>query len=304
MRFRCGSAIAMGWLWLAGSPALAQPPVPAAAPASATAPAARSVAPGVYWFPGAINNSGFVIGDKGVIAIDAQIFVPATRAEVAEIARLTSNPINVVILTHSDPDHINGLPAFPRGIEIIAQENAKAEIEGVIADPKSNGLPPPAEIRDYAPTHTVGRRESLTRDGVRLVLIHTAPAHTDGDLIVYLPRYKVAFAGDLLTPAIGPYPGIHLNKHGSSLGWIASVRAMLALDADTFISGHGDPVTRAQVQARLAAAEQRRAEIAAMVAKSMSLAQIKLALHDAPLPGPAARFPTFIETTYQELTTK
>ena len=224
MRFRFGRAIAMAWLGLTGNPAFAQP-----GPMSAgVAPAAKQVAPGVYWVPGAISNSGFIIGDRGVVAIDAQIFIPATRAEVAEIASLTPNPINAVILTHSDPDHINGLPAFPRGIEVIAQENAKLEIEGAIADPKSNGMPPPAEIRDYVPTHTVRRSESLTLDGVRLVLIHTAPAHTDGDLVVYLPRYKVVFAGDLLTPAIGLYPGIHLNKHGSSLGWIASVRAMLA----------------------------------------------------------------------------
>lgn len=298
----CGRALAVAVLAAIASPALAQAPAAGLTPAAA--PGARIVAPGAYWISGGISNSGFIIGDKGVIVIDAQTFVPAAKGVLAEIAKLTPKPVDTVILTHSDPDHINGLPAFPRGITIIAHENTKAVVEGVIADPKSNGLAPTPEIKDYVPTHTVRSRERVTLDGVRLVLIHTAPAHTDGDLIVYLPRQKVVYAGDLLTPAVGPYPGIHLNKQGSSLGWFAAIKAMLALDANVFVSGHGDPLTRADVQARLQTAERRRAEIAALVAKNMSLAAIKAALHDEPLAGPAARFPTFIETTYQELTKK
>lgn len=289
---------------LAGS-ALAQTPETRAGvmPPNPKAPlAAIPLRDGAYWMSGGISNSGFVIGDKGVIVIDAQTFVPAAKGVLAEIAKLTPKPVDTVILTHSDPDHINGLPAFPRGLAIIAHPNTKAVIEAVIADPKSNGLTPPAEIKDYVPTHTVRTTEHITVDGVRLVLIHTAAAHTDGDLIVFLPKQKVVYAGDLLTPAVGPYPGIHLNKQGSALGWVASIKAMLALDADIFVSGHGDPLTRVEVLAGLHAAEQRRAEIAALVARKMSLVDIKAALHDAPLAGPAARFPTFIETTYQELT--
>ncbi len=300
MREAYGRALLWMLMAVIAGPAFAQQP----ANAQAVQPPARPLAPGVYWLPGAISNSGFVVGDKGVVVIDAQIFLPLAKAELAEIARLTPKPVDAVVLTHSDPDHIDGLPAFPRGMTIIAQDNAKAEIALAIAEPRSNGLPPPPGMADYLPTQTVSARESLTLDGVPMVLIHTAPAHTDGDLIVYLPRSKLVFAGDLLTPAIGEYPGIHLNKHGSSLGWMESIRAMLALDADTFVSGHGDPLTRAQVRDRLEVAVHRRAEIKAMIDKKMSLSEIKAALHDAPLPGAASRFPTFIETTYQELTTK
>ena len=264
----------------------------------------KPVAPGAYWVSGGISNSGFVIGDKGVIVIDAQTFVRNGKAELALIAKLTPKPVTTVILTHSDPDHINGLPAFPRGVTVIAQDNAKAEIARVIADPKSNGLKPSPEIRDYLPTHTVRDTEALTLDGVPMMLIHTAPAHTDGDLIVYLPKQRLVYAGDLLTPAVGPYPGIHLNKHGSSAGWITAVEAMLKLDATLFVSGHGDPSNRAQVQARLEAAKQHRAQIVDLVAQGKSLADIKTALNDKRLPGVAARFPTFVETTYQELTAR
>lgn len=254
-----------------------------------------------YWVTGGIGNTGFVIGDTGVIAIDAQTFIPSARKQLAEIAKLTTKPVKVMILTHSDPDHINGLPAFPRGMDIIAQDSAKTEIQAVITDPTANGFPPSDEIRHYLPTRTVKASETTVLDGVPVVLIHTAAAHTDGDLAIYFPTKKLVFAGDLLTPAIGPYPGIHLNKQGSSLGLFASVKAILALDADTYVPGHGEILSKDELRRRLQVAEERREQIKALFDQGKSVAEAKSALNDVPLKGAAARFPTFIETTYQEL---
>ena len=78
---------------------------------------------------------------------------------------------------------------------------------------------------------------------------------------------------------------------------------MLALDADIFVAGHGDLQTREQVQARLQVAEQRRAAIMALVEAHKTLAEIKAALRDPPPTGVARMFPTFTETTYDELRT-
>jgi glyoxylase-like metal-dependent hydrolase (beta-lactamase superfamily II) len=257
---------------------------------------------GVYWVTGGISNTGFVIGDTGVVVIDAQMFLPTAKAELEEIAKITPKPVNAIILTHSDPDHINGLPAYPRGMDIIAQENAKAEIQQVVEDPNSNGFPPPADIKNYLPTRTVRDTDSMVLNGVSVVLIHTGPAHTDGDLAIYLPSQKIVFAGDLLTPAVGAYPGIHLNKHGSSLGWIEAMKAILALDADIYVAGHGELLSKDALINRLKASEERRTQIKTLFDQGKTLDEIKALLHDAPLKGTASRFPTFVETTYQELT--
>jgi glyoxylase-like metal-dependent hydrolase (beta-lactamase superfamily II) len=51
---------------------------------------------------------------------------------------------------------------------------------------------------DRLTTKTVAKDETMTIDGVHLRLLHWAPAHTSGDLVVYLPDQKIVFAEDLL----------------------------------------------------------------------------------------------------------
>jgi len=255
----------------------------------------------VYWVSGGMGNTGLVIGETGVIAIDSQMFIPTAKQQLEEMAKITPKSVKTIVLTHSDPDHVNGLPAFPRGLEIIAHDRAKADMQLLVSDLNSNGFPPSAEIKHYMPTRTVKATETTNLDGVPVILVHTGSAHTDGDLAIFLPRQRVVFAGDLLTPAIGPFPGIHLGKHGSSLGMFASLRAILALDADIYVPGHGEPLTQAAVRQSLKDAEERRAQVKTLFDQGKSVQEAKLALNDVALKGAAARFPTFVETTYQEL---
>jgi glyoxylase-like metal-dependent hydrolase (beta-lactamase superfamily II) len=248
----------------------------------------------VYVAEGGGGNSTIIIGDKGVIVVDAKISTAYGKEVVDEVAKLTSKPITTVIETHSDGDHINGLPAFPQGVAVIATKNNKMEQEQAAAA-GGRGAPPKAAM----PTMVVGKmRESKTIDGVRLRLIHIAPAHTSGDLAVYLPDERLVATGDLVATTL-PDPLIHLQKHGSSAGWIKFVSALVRLDADTYVPGHGDPQTKAQVQTRLKNAEDKRTKIAAMVKSGKSLADIKASFGEPAKPG---RFPSFTQTTYEELT--
>jgi glyoxylase-like metal-dependent hydrolase (beta-lactamase superfamily II) len=254
----------------------------------------------VYWVSGGVSNTGFIVGDKGVVVFDAQMTTEAAHKVLAEIAKVTSKPVNVIIVSHADPDHVGGLPGYPIGTLTIAQENTKSEIEISAADPSA-----PAGIGtmyktllDFLPTQTIGSTETLVLDGVRMVLMDTAPAHTSGDLAVYLPLHKIVFAGDIITTNTGPYPVIHFG--GSSLGWIASMKALLALDADTYVSGHGPIETKAMLKARLRDAVQRREQIKAMVNENKSLAEVERSLPD---PGVGTMpFATFTQTVYAELT--
>ena len=88
---------------------------------------------GAYWVKGGVSNTGFIVGDKGVIVIDTQMFQATARTALAGIAKVTPKPVNAVILTHSDPDHINALPAYPKGIPVFAQVKTRDRILGKLA---------------------------------------------------------------------------------------------------------------------------------------------------------------------------
>jgi cyclase len=263
--------------------------------AAAPSPGAKKVKDNIYVMTAGVSNSTIIIGQNGVIVVDAGNRPPDGLQIVAEIGKLTNKPLTTVILTHSDPDHVRGLGGFPHGLTIIAHENDKKEIEKDLAAGGERSPP-----RDYLPNKIVTQtREDMTIDGVKMTLFHVAPAHTSGDLAIYLPDEKVVISGDLLSDGD---PTLHLEKNGSSEGWIRFVSTLVDLNADTFIRGHADVTTRDQVRAVLSRTQAKRAKIVDLVREGKSLDEIKQTVGE-PLKNPS-RFPTFTETTYQELTRK
>jgi cyclase len=259
--------------------------------------------PNVYWIEGGGGNSGVIVGDKGVIVVDAKTTPAGGKELLDDIAKITPKPVTTVILTHSDGDHVNGLASFPAGIRIIAHENNKKEQETALAA-GGRGAPP----ADHLPTQVVTKnKESLKIDGVKLELLHWAPAHTSGDLVVYLPSEKVVFTGDIIAAQL-PDPLIHLEKHGSSEGWISTAKGIVALNADQFVPGHGNVQTKDDIKKRLTDAEAKRAKIKDLVAQGKSLEEIRSAVGDQPPAqgrgGRGPGFPTFTEVVYRELTNK
>src|ERR1700686_819691 len=142
----------------------------------------KQLKPTVYEVEGGGSNSTVIITNTGVIVVDAKTTEAAGKALVAEIAKITPKPVTTVIETHSDGDHVNGLASFPTGIAIIAHENNKKEQD--VAFAAGGGGAPPA---GYLPNQLVSKnKETRKIDGVRVELFHWAPAHTSGDLVIYL----------------------------------------------------------------------------------------------------------------------
>jgi glyoxylase-like metal-dependent hydrolase (beta-lactamase superfamily II) len=266
---------------------------------------AHQLKPNVYWIEGGGGNSGVIVGDKGVIVIDAKTTAPGGKELLDNIAKITPKPVTTVILTHSDADHVNGLAAFPAGVKVIAQKNNKKEQETALAA-GGRGAPP----ADHLPSQVISKdKESFKINGVKFEFHHWAPAHTSGDLIIYLPSEKIVFAGDVISGGKTSDPLIHLEKNGSSEGWITTVKGIAAINADQFVEGHGDVLAKADIQKRLADTEAKRAKIKDLVAQGKSLDEIRTAVGDpAPAaPGGGGRgpgFPSFTSVVYQELTKK
>lgn len=277
--------------------ALAQGPAPAPL-------MVHQLKPNVYWIEGGGGNSGVIIGDKGVIVVDAKTTAAQGKELLDDIGKITPKPVTTVILTHSDGDHVNGLASFPAGITIIAHQNNKKEQDAALAA-GGRGAPPAGHL----PTQSISKnKDDLKIDGVKVEVLHWANAHTSGDLVVYLPSEKIVFTGDIITTQ--PDALIHLEKNGSSEGWVTTAKGTAALNADQFVPGHGDVLSKAAVQKKASDVAAKRAKIKDLVAQGKSLEEIKTAVGDPPPAqgkgggrgGPG--FASFTDVVYQELTKK
>jgi cyclase len=302
------AAAALGSFLLAQAPA-GQGAAPAGAGQAGAAPAARGPAPfrttaikegKVYWVAGGGGNSGVIIGQNGVIVIDAKTTPDGAKQLIAEVAKLTPKPITNVIITHSDGDHVNGLPAFPATTTIIAHVNNRLEqratFQYAAVEVDGGRCLPPA---DRLPNKVIMQSRVATRiEGVNIVFHHFGPAHTSGDLVVQLPDDRVAFTGDLLTNNVL----VHPIKNGSLDGWFTTAKGLIALDVDSYVGGHSNALdTKETLQKRMADYQALRDKVEALVKEGKPLPEIKTAMGDptqAPSGCRGIPYLTFTELAY------
>lgn len=277
----CAATLA---LMAAAGPAMAQPATHGArvpqAPQAAPAPKITLhtlVAGKLYWAEGDGGNSGVVIGDKGVVLIDAKMTPAGAHGLIAAVARITPKPITHVVLTHSDGDHVNGLAGFPDGLKIIAHKNNKLELLAVFqfAAVEVGGgrcLPPANRLPN---TIIFKNRVATTIHGVRFVFHHFGPAHTNGDLVVELPDYSMAFTGDLLTSIVL----VHPEKNGSFEGWFQTAQDLLKLNVKSYLGGHSANLdTKDSLRKRVAGYQAIKTQVDSLMAAGKTLPQIKEAM--------------------------
>ena len=240
-------------------------------------------------------NSGFFIGEKEVLVIDAKMTEESAKQMIAEIKKLTSNPLKYVILTHSDGDHVDGLVGFPPDVIIVSHHQTGKDMDAAFKDPN---------LRSYLPNLTFSKKLKLYSGDKKIKLFHFGPAHTSGDVVVYFPDEKVAFLGDLLF--LGRDPLIHRHKNGNSFGLVKALKSILKLDAETFVHGHGDIASRSDVEGVIKSLEEKQTKIRALIKEGKSLEEIKknFNVEDSPPRPDGSQRLSLVETIYLELTEK
>lgn len=212
-------------------------------------PTLRLLAPGVYAAVGDTArgsegrpNAGFVVTASGVIVIDALASPRQAEALLHSIRSVTRQPIKWVILTHHHPDHHFGTVIFRRlGAKVIAHPDRRVLAseggeDALIADwVRVVGLDAMRgfEFAD-APDRPVTDTDTLRLGGRTLVIRHLGAAHSPGDLIVWLPRERVLFAGDLLVE-----DGVTMVVDGSSGKLLSALASIDSLGSESIVPGHG-----------------------------------------------------------------
>ena len=215
------------------------------------------------------SNACLVVGDGASLLVDTLWDPRLTRRMLAAMAPLIRGaPIEILVNTHSDGDHWWGNQEV-RGAEIIATESATAVMEGespaemkrfsalagalrlagsmplpyprrgdvaVIAAYTGEALEPFDfdDVRLVLPTRTFSGEFELNVGGREVRLIEVGPAHTPGDLIVWVPDARIAIAADILFVGVTP-----IMWAGPLAGWVAALERLLGLGAERFVPGHG-----------------------------------------------------------------
>ncbi len=212
----------------------------------------HSLAAGVYAAKVRYVWTGWVELPEGILLIDTS-FDDVTAAALADTIRARSGPkpVKYVVNTHAHGDHIGGNRYFAeRGASIIAQAKVAARIDSVTAVEvqKEKGEAAAAGGASAKPikhAQKVERKKVLGPANRRVEILWLGkPGHTAADLIVYLPKQKVLFAGDLVSNKSVPWM---LDPAMDRKGWLAAVDSISskAFPVEKLVPGHGvlaDPV--------------------------------------------------------------
>ena len=192
----------------------------------------------VYVLTGAGGNIGLSVGDDAAFVVDDQ-FAPLTPKVLAAIAAITPKPVRFVVNTHWHFDHTGGNENMGKaGAVLMASANARKRMStGQLIEHLKRTEPPAAP--GALPAITFTDSVSFHLNGDDIVAVPIAPAHTDGDVVVYFTKANVVHMGDTyVTPR---YPFVDLSSGGSVNGVIAGADRVLSVcNAETrIIPGHG-----------------------------------------------------------------
>ena len=207
-------------------------------------------------------NSGLINLGGGVL-IDTQSDLPHARRMIELFGKVWPRLPRRVVNTHEDGDHVWGNQLFADA-EIIAHRSVPERMMQV-ADPRETqrllasadrfvsrlllrAFHPGALAiarqlqQDYdfggikltLPTTVFDERHLLDLDGTQVELIYVGPCHQVGDTIVYLPKERVLFAGDVIFRECTP-----MGWTGSYAKWLKVLDLIIALDPDVIVPGHG-----------------------------------------------------------------
>lgn len=187
---------------------------------------------GSWW----INNTGFLVGRKAVISVDACSTERRTRAYRQAIAEVTDRPVTTLVNTHHHGDHTFGNYLF-EGATIIGHDNVR---DALFAWGMPFSAPVWTEVDwghvELAPPF-VTFSESLTVyvDDLRCEVRYVGTAaHTTNDSYLWVPERKLLFSGDVLFNGGTPF-----LVQGSISGALQALAGIAALGAETIVPGHG-----------------------------------------------------------------
>jgi cyclase len=165
--------------------------------------------------PGFTTVSMFVVGNDGVLLVDGQGSVDATKKLLDAIARVTPKPVKWYVVGSDHGDHTAGNSVLPKDVKYIVTPFSKTQLK----------LDQPAMSGD---------RQVIDVGGIEVQALALGRAHTGGDLVVYLPKQKILFMSEVYLNRVFP-----AMRSAYPSEWLAVINWALQMDVERYVPGHG-----------------------------------------------------------------
>jgi glyoxylase-like metal-dependent hydrolase (beta-lactamase superfamily II) len=189
-------------------------------------------------------NVGAVEGEDFLVCFEAPATPVAAREWLARLRQHTDKPVRYLVLSHYHAVRVLGASAFDARV-IVAHETTRALIaERGAQDWASEYARMPRLFKEPDsipgltwPTVTFSDRFTIDLGGDRgeLVLGYCGRGHTEGDIVAWLPRQKILFAGDLVESRAALYTGDAFHEDWST----GTLDRVARLGAETLVGGRG-----------------------------------------------------------------
>ena len=224
---------------------------------------AREIGPDIWQATG-VGNAHLIKTDDGHILFDTGL--PTQVAQQIKVLKphMDGQDVTHIVVSHSHADHSGGVKAwFETGMEIVAHSEF-AEEQRYLTElqdyqwgrnrtlfPFMPEEPPKLGLIAYGgiePTMTVANGLPLKfTQGGRDIEIHALHGAEGADnLVLWMPKERILFAGDFFGPIYPQFPNIFTmrgEKVRKPYEYIKSLEVIMTLDPLVIVPSHRNPVT-------------------------------------------------------------
>ena len=197
------------------------------------------------------GNTAVFVASNGVVVVDTKN--PGWGQPILDkIKELTPKPVTTIINTHTHGDHVSGNVEFPATVEVVVQENTKANMQEMRSVTGITPQSPPTNIFKVnngrgMPKKTFKDKMTLGSGNDRIELYYFGRGHTNGDAWVVFPTLRLMHAGDIFSGK--NFPLLDANNGGSGVMMGDTLaKAADTQNIDTIITGHSTTMTIADLK--------------------------------------------------------
>lgn len=263
------------------------------------------------------SNAGLIVAGEKSLLVDTLFDLPLTQEmlDAMKAATRAAASIDLLVNTHSNGDHCFG-NQLVSGAEIITSKACSEEMGEMSPQMLAqmlNAAPGMGEAGEYLlqilgkfkldditltlPNRTFEKRLDIKVGDKEVNLIEVGPAHTRGDVLVFVPSDRTIFTGDILF-----IDGTPIMWAGPIANWIQACDLMLNLDVEAVVPGHGPITDKRGVEAVKGYLEYIRSESRKRYDAGMTVSEAArdIALGDYESWGDAERIVVNVNTLYRE----